>query len=84
MTTRRLWLAFGAVIAASFLTLGYAAIRIYQQAPPGPPIVIEYGVVNLFGLSLRQRADALISIAHADVRNDLRREFAQARHMVVG
>jgi nitric oxide reductase subunit B len=34
MNTRRLWLAFGAVIALSFLTLGYAGIRIYQQAPP--------------------------------------------------
>src|ERR1051325_3569797 len=44
MTTRRLWLAFGAVIVASFLTLGYAGIRIYQQAPPVPDrIVTETG-----------------------------------------
>jgi len=40
MTTRRLWLAFGAVIAASFLTLGYAGIRIYQQAPPVPDRIV--------------------------------------------
>ena len=44
MNTRRLWLAFGAVIALSFLTLGYAGIRIYQQAPPVPDrIVTESG-----------------------------------------
>jgi hypothetical protein len=47
-------------------------------------VVTEFGVVNLFGRSLRQRADALISIAHPDMRNELRREFAQTRHMVLG
>jgi acyl-CoA hydrolase len=46
-------------------------------------VVTEYGAVNLFGLSLRQRAEALIGIAHPDVRNDLRREFAETRHVVL-
>jgi len=46
-------------------------------------IVTEYGAVNLFGLSLRQRAEALISIAHPDFRADLRRAFAETRHVVL-
>jgi acyl-CoA hydrolase len=46
-------------------------------------VVTEHGAVNLFGLTLRQRADALIGIAHPDVRGDLRREFAAARHIVL-
>jgi 4-hydroxybutyrate CoA-transferase len=45
--------------------------------------VTEYGAVNLFGLSLRQRAQALIGIAHPDVRGDLRRAFAEIRHVVL-
>ncbi len=38
-------------------------------------IITEYGTVNLFGLNLRQRAKALISIAHPDHREWLEREF---------
>jgi len=34
-------------------------------------IVTEYGVVNLYGKNLRQRAKALISIAHPDHREAL-------------
>jgi acyl-CoA hydrolase len=47
-------------------------------------VVTEYGGVNLFGLALRQRAEALISIAHPDFRGELRREFANTRHVVIG
>jgi len=43
-------------------------------------VVTEYGVVNLHGLSLRRRAEALISIAHPDVLEDLRRETNALRH----
>lgn len=43
-------------------------------------IVTEYGAVNLHGKSLRQRGEALISIAHPDFRPELTRELAQARH----
>ncbi len=46
-------------------------------------IVTEYGAVNLFGKSLRERAELLISIAHPDFRAELRREFAEVRHFVV-
>ena len=34
-------------------------------------VATEYGVVNLFGKNLKQRADALISIAHPDHREGL-------------
>jgi acyl-CoA hydrolase len=43
-------------------------------------VVTEYGVVNLHGLSLRRRAEALISIAHPDVRAELRRETNALRN----
>jgi len=35
-------------------------------------IVTEYGVASLFGKSLRERAEALIGIAHPDFREELR------------
>jgi len=37
-------------------------------------VVTEYGIVNLFGKGLQQRAKALISIAHPDHREALERE----------
>jgi acyl-CoA hydrolase len=36
-------------------------------------VVTEYGVANLFGKNLRQRAHALINIAHPDDREGLER-----------
>jgi 4-hydroxybutyrate CoA-transferase len=47
-------------------------------------VATEYGAVNLFGLSLRDRAAALISIAHPDFRNELRTAFAEIRRMDLG
>lgn len=44
-------------------------------------VVTEYGAVNLFGLTLRQRAEALISVAHPDARAELRRAYVQSRHV---
>jgi acyl-CoA hydrolase len=38
-------------------------------------VVTEYGIVNLFGKSLKQRAKALIEIAHPDHRENLERSF---------
>jgi acyl-CoA hydrolase len=43
-------------------------------------VVTEYGVVNLHGLTLRKRGEALIHIAHPDFRSELRRELSQLRH----
>ena len=42
-------------------------------------VVTEYGAVNLHGKTLRERAEALISIAHPDFRAELRRDLAKAR-----
>lgn len=38
-------------------------------------VVTEYGIVDLFGLSLKQRAKALISIAHPRHREELEKAF---------
>ncbi len=47
-------------------------------------VVTEHGAVNLHGLTLRERAEALISIAHPDFRAELGREVRAVRHFVVG
>lgn len=46
-------------------------------------VVTEYGAANLHGKSLRERADALISIAHPDFRSELRQELATVRYFPV-
>ncbi len=81
------------VIALPSTAAGGRASRIVMSIKPGAGvvttrghvhwIVTEYGAVNLFGLTLRQRAEALIRIAHPDVRGDLRREFVEQRHVVL-
>lgn len=38
-------------------------------------VITEYGIVNLFGLNLKQRGRALISIAHPDHRETLEKAF---------
>ncbi len=47
-------------------------------------VVTEYGAVNLFGRSLRQRAELLISIAHPDMRGELSRAYLAVRHVDLG
>ena len=44
-------------------------------------VITEYGVAYLFGKSVRQRAEALIAIAHPDFRDALRAE-ARERHLL--
>ena len=82
------------IIALPSTAAGGSASRVVAAVRPGAGVVTtrghvhwvvtEYGAVNLFGLTLRQRAEHLIGIAHPDVRADLRREFANARHVVLG
>ena len=38
-------------------------------------VVTEYGIAALFGKSIKQRAEALIQIAHPKFRESLRKEF---------
>ena len=47
-------------------------------------LVTEHGAVNLHGLTLRERAEALIGIAHPDFRAELTREVRATRHFVLG
>ena len=47
-------------------------------------IVTEYGAHDLHGLTLRERAEALIDLAHPDFRAELRREIANVRHFDFG
>jgi len=42
-------------------------------------IVTEYGAVNLHGCSLRERGEALISIAHPDFRAELTKDLRRIR-----
>jgi len=46
-------------------------------------VVTEYGATNLHGKSLRERAEALIWIAHPDFRAELKRELAEIRHFIL-
>lgn len=47
-------------------------------------IVTEYGVADLFGKSIRERARALIHIAHPDHREQLAREAFEVWHVNAG
>jgi acyl-CoA hydrolase len=46
-------------------------------------VVTEHGAVDLHGLTLRERGEALISIAHPSFQAELRRELAAVRHFVL-
>ena len=79
-----------AIIALPSTASGGRVSRIVASLKPGAGVVTtrghvhwvvtEYGAVDLHGLSLRQRAEALIAIAHPDVRGELRREANALRH----
>jgi len=78
------------VIALPSTADGGRASRIVPLLKPGAGVVTsradvhwvvtEHGAVNLWGRTLRERADALISIAHPDFRAELRREICKIRH----
>jgi len=77
------------IIALPSTAAGGAASRIAAHLREGAgvvttrahvrTVVTEWGVAELFGLSLRERAKALIAIAHPDFRADLQREADRLR-----
>lgn len=81
------------VIALPSTAAGGTISRIVASPKPGAGvvttrghvhwIVTEFGAVDLWGKSLRERAEALISIAHPDFRAELRSDIARVRHFVL-
>lgn len=79
------------IIALPSTACGGRVSRIVSALKPGAGVVTtrghvhwvvtEYGAVNLNGLTLRERGEALASIAHPDFRAELRRELAAIRHL---
>jgi 4-hydroxybutyrate CoA-transferase len=77
------------IIALPSTAVGGSVSRIVATLKPGAGVVTtrghvhwvatEYGVVNLHGKTLRERGEALISIAHPDYRAELTRDFASIR-----
>ena len=47
-------------------------------------VVTEFGAVDLHGMTLKQRARALVSIAHPDFRAELTREVQEIRYFDLG
>ena len=78
------------IIALSSMAAHGTVSRITAELKPGAGVVTtrghvhwvvtEYGARNLHGLTLRERGEALISIAHPDVQGELRRALHQLRH----
>ena len=69
------------IIALPSTAAGGTLSRIVSTLKPGAGVVTtrghvhwvvtEYGAVNLYGMTLRERGEALISIAHPDFRGEL-------------
>jgi len=78
------------IIALPSMAAGGRVSRITAELKPGAGVVTtrghvhwvvtEYGARNLHGLTLRERADALIDLAHPDARAELRRAVAATHH----
>jgi len=77
------------IIALPSTAAGGTMSRITAELKPGAGVVTtrghvhwvvtEQGAVNLHGLTLRERGESLISIAHPDFRAELRRDLARVR-----
>lgn len=77
------------IIALPSTAAGGKISRIVMTLKPGAGVVTtrghihwvvtEFGAVNLHGLTLRERGEALISIAHPDFRSELRSELKATR-----
>jgi acyl-CoA hydrolase len=73
--------------------VGGKVSRIVPELTPGAGVVTtrghvhwmitEYGAVNLHGMTLRERGEALISIAHPDFRRELSDALRAIRRFTV-
>jgi 4-hydroxybutyrate CoA-transferase len=80
-----------AIIALPSTASGGSVSRICAVLPEGAGVVTsrahvrtvatEYGVAELFGRSVRERAHALIGIAHPDFRDELRHDARRRYHL---
>jgi acyl-CoA hydrolase len=80
-----------AIIALPSTAAGGTVSRITPMLAPGAgvvtsrahvrTVVTEYGVAELFGCSVRERASALVAIAHPDFRDELEREARRLYHV---
>ncbi|HET6650161.1 MAG TPA: acetyl-CoA hydrolase/transferase C-terminal domain-containing protein [Candidatus Limnocylindria bacterium] len=80
-----------AIIALPSTAAGGSVSRIAPILAPGAgvvttrahvrTVVTEYGVAELFGRSVRERAGSLIAIAHPDFRDELEREARRFYHV---
>ncbi len=78
------------ILAIAATAQGGKLSRIVPELTPGAGvvttrghihwIVTEYGAVNLHGMTLRERGEALVSIAHPDFRAELRNDLKRIRH----
>lgn len=81
------------ILAFRSTAAGGKVSRIVPELNPGAGVVTtrghvhwmitEHGVVNLHGMTLRERGEALISIAHPDFRAELSRALRAIRHFDV-
>ncbi|NNF84166.1 MAG: acetyl-CoA hydrolase/transferase family protein [Deltaproteobacteria bacterium] len=81
------------ILAFRSTASGGKVSRIVPELSPGGGVVTtrghvhwmitEHGAVNLHGMTLRERGEALISIAHPDFRPELARAFGAIRHFIV-
>jgi 4-hydroxybutyrate CoA-transferase len=79
------------IIALPSTAKGGTVSKIVSRLDPGAPvttsrydsriIVTEYGIADLYGLNLRQRARALIEIAHPDFREELERQAWENKNL---
>ena len=82
-----------AIIALPSTAKGGTVSRLVCSLKPGAGVVTtrghvhwvvtEHGAVDLHGLSLQQRGERLLSIAHPDFRSQLAAELRQQRHFSV-
>lgn len=81
------------IIALPSTAAGGSLSRITAELKPGAGVVTtrghvhwvvtEHGAVNLHGKTLRERGEALVSIAHPDFRNELRKHLTDVRHFAL-